>query len=962
MERIEFQERAVEQLLSQFKECWKQPQHQIPITLKAPTGSGKTYMTEKFICELSKQPDWVQDVAYVWITFSDDLAMQSRDKFMDYFSTSLPGRLLTIQDFQQGALHERDIIFLNWQKLVSRSAENRVLRRPDDDRNEKEQGFYFEDVVELTHAEGREFVMIIDESHKNVTEAAVRDVIGPINPKIILKVSATPESEPSYSDVQNHRAGFVEVLRQDVIDEGMIKRELVCQTEEDIIGRGDKDLDELLLDLAMERRGQLVSDINKFDMNVNPLVIIQLPNNTSVDTSDQTKEEVVTDYLTSHGVEPTRIAKWFTNEKKPTGLEDNNSQYDYLLFKMAAGTGWDCPRAQVLVMLRDIQSETFQTQTIGRIVRIPIRGVPGSEVFQTGYIYTNYSRKAVLAGDYKEPGNKPKVNVAENILGKDIIIDEFLQSEYMSRADYGDLGKSWEFQQCLIKTFNEHFEISAEDTPDVVKNKLKDNNLKIEPQLEQQIVINAKFKDLDQISFSSGDDLNREVSRHDVQKLFSKVCVDLLREQTDDDAKIANIARSFGTLKSALRLWFKSYAFREEEDDARYRIFLADVINKDSNSIFRQLVTKTLKNHYPMREENIKKRREEAEQQETNTFKILKVYAYSDDYEAVDMKRCLFKPFYIGKDYLGRDNELKFAEYLDNQDCIEWWMKNGDNGKDWLSIRYFNEDTQKKELFYPDWIYKKKDGTIGIWDTKGGQTAASRETKNKAEELQRHLKILNSHDRVGIRYEGGIVRKENAMWYCNSHEEYKYIQGSTDGWRNMNELFGNNQNKAKRTNVLSVINDDLKFIQFLPVYNLRAACGYFEENSNIPENEAEGWVDISESGIHVNQNMFVIYATGNSMLPNIKNGDMCVFELYGPNNGGSREGEIVLTECPDKDADTDCHYTIKKYHSEKRQVDGVLINEKIELIPLNNAYDVIELDKETNYRTIGVLKCVLKNK
>lgn len=791
MARIEYQERAVEDLLRQFKELWKQPQHQIPITLKAPTGSGKTYMTEKFICELSKQPDWVQDVTYVWITFSDDLAMQSRDKFMDYFPTSLPGRLLTIQDFQQGALHERDIIFLNWQKLVSRSAENRVLRRPDDDRNEKEQGFYFEDVVELTHAEGREFVMIIDESHKNVTDAAVRDVIGPVNPKIILKVSATPESEPSHSDVVNHRAGWYEVPRQDVIDEGMIKRELVCQTEEDIKGRGDKDLDELLLDLAMERRGQLVSDISKFGMDVNPLVIIQLPNNTSVDTSDQTKEEVVTDYLTSHGVEPTRIAKWFTNEKKPTGLEDNNSQYDYLLFKMAAGTGWDCPRAQVLVMLRDIQSETFQTQTIGRIVRIPVRGVPGSEVFQTGYIYTNYSRKAVLAGEYKEPGNKPKVNVAENVLGREIIIDELLQSEYMSRVDYGDLGKSWEFQQSLIKTFNEYFEITAKDEPDVVRNKLRGKNLEIEPRLEQQIVVNAKFKDLDQISFSSGDDLNREVSRHDVQKLFSKICVDLLRDQTDDNAKIANIARSFGTLKSSLRLWFKTYAFREEDDDARYRIFLADVINKDSNSIFRQLVTKTLKNHYPMREEYIRKRREEAERQNTTTFKIQKFYAYSDEYEDHEMKRCLFRPFYIGKDYPGRDNELKFAKYLDSQDCIEWWMKNGDSGKDWLSIRYFNEDTQRKELFYPDWIYKKTDGTIGIWDTKGGQTASSTETKNKAEELQRRLKILNGYNREGIQYEGGIVIESNSMWYYNNNDVYKYKHGSTEDWNNMNELFIN---------------------------------------------------------------------------------------------------------------------------------------------------------------------------
>ena len=790
MDRIEFQERAVVLLMHQFKVLWKQPQYQIPITLKAPTGSGKTYMTEKFICELTKQPDWVQDVAFVWITFSDDLAMQSRDKFKEYFPTSLPGRLLTIQDFQQGALRERDIIFLNWQKLVSRKAEDRKLRRPKDNREEKESGFYFEDVVELTHSEGREFVMIIDESHKNVTDAAMRDVIGPINPKIILKVSATPESEPTISDIMNDRAGWVEVQRQDVIDEGMIKRELICQTEEDIKSRGDKDLDELLLDLAIERRTLLVADISKFDMDVNPLVIIQLPNDSNVDTNDQTKEELVTEYLINHGVEPSRIAKWFTNEKKPSGLEDNNSPYDYLLFKMAAGTGWDCPRAQVLVMLRDIQSETFQTQTIGRIVRIPVRGVPGTEVFQTGYIYTNYSRKAVLEGDYKEPGNKPKVNVAENRLGKDIIIDESLKSEYMSRVDYGDLGKSWEFQKCLIDTFNEYFGITDDDMFDVVKDKLRAKNLQIEPHLKQQIVVNAKINDIEQISFdSNGEDLEREVSRNDVQKLFSKICVDLLREQNDEDAKIANIARSFGILKSALRMWFKLYAFKEEDDDARYRIFLADVIEKRENSIFRFLITKTLKKHFPMREEYVRKRREEAEQQETTTFKIQEVYAYSDEYEGLEMNRCLFKPFYIGKDYQGRDNELKFAEYLDSQECIEWWMKNGDSGKDWFSIRYFDETSQRKELFYPDWIYKKKDGTIGIWDTKGGQTASSKETKNKAEELQRHLKILNSHDREGIRYEGGIVRKENGMWYCNSRDEYVYRQGSTEGWKNMNEVF-----------------------------------------------------------------------------------------------------------------------------------------------------------------------------
>ena len=108
--------------------------------------------------------------------------------------------------------------------------------------------------------------------------------------------------------------------------------------------------------------------------------------------------------------------------------------------------------------------------------------------------------------------------------------------------------------------------------------------------------------------------------------------------------------------------------------------------------------------------------------------------------------------------------------------------------------------------------------------------------------------------------------------------------------------------------------------------------------------------------------MFVVHATGDSMLPKIKNGDLCVFELYGSSNAGSRNGEIVLTECPDKDSDTNCHYTIKTYHSEKRQnEDGTLVHTKIELVPLNKDYDVIELDEDTEYRTVGILKYVLSN-
>ncbi len=168
------------------------------------------------------------------------------------------------------------------------------------------------------------------------------------------------------------------------------------------------------------------------------------------------------------------------------------------------------------------------------------------------------------------------------------------------------------------------------------------------------------------------------------------------------------------------------------------------------------------------------------------------------------------------------------------------------------------------------------------------------------------------------------------------------------------------EKNTQKALVIPMVSQEEQYITHLPVYTIKAACGYFEDNSIIPENEEEGWVDIRGYGIKANRNMFIVHAAGNSMLPKIKDGDLCVFELYGPNNAGSRNGEIVLTECPSKDTDTDCHYTIKKYHSEFVQnEDGTLEHSKIELIPLNKDYDVIELDGETSYRTIGVLKCVI---
>lgn len=952
MKQIRFQIEAVDQLVNNVKTLWSLDERQIPIVLKAPTGSGKTYMTQKMICDLAEQPDWDREVAYVWITFSDDLAMQSKHKFDVYFPTSRHGRFLTIDDFCLGSLQKNDVLFINWQKLVSTKAEDRIYRRPENPDERHESRVYFEDFVENTHSKGIEIIFIIDECHLNVTEAANRDVISKLDPKVSIHVSATPPPEIVAKAAEYESNVFIK--HEDVVNQGLIKESIITQTKEDLDKYRGEDEDHVLLKLAIEKRKELKAEIEAFGKKVNPLVIIQLPNDDEalVEQVQPTKEQITKEYLISQGVKADRIASWFSGKAKPEGLERDDSEYEYLLFKTAAGTGWDCPRAQILVMFRDVKSETFGTQTIGRILRVPIMGEEVSKVFRNGYLYTNFSRKAVVEADYsKMGGNKPKTLISFNKKGKDYVIDPRLMTDSLSRVDYGDLGKSGDFQQCLFDTFNQYFGITEDDHfDDEVMDKLKVKGLNLNGDFMHEIISDAHFEDYDRIGvkLKEANGVVLECSKSDVQKLFSFTLVQILRAQTDNDCKVGNIVRSVPTLKSALRLWFKYYALRNEYEDKWYRIFLTDTVHKESSSLFRRLITDTLKAYHPLLEEQLRKRREENEKRQSHPFVLKKMYAYTEEHDELEEQKSLLHPFFLGKQYTGRKTEKAFAKYLDSQDTIEWWFKNGDSGNDWLAIRYFNEDRQEEALFYPDWVFRKTDGTVGIFDTKGGQTASSRETKNKAEALQRRIALLNENSLNC--YVGGIVIEANGTWYYNAHAEYSYRSGSTDGWNRMQDLFDDFK-------ILSSVPASDRFVHYLPLYSVRAACGYFEISE---QPEAEGWVDVSSLPFKPNEDMFIVHAKGDSMLPKIKDGDLCVFEHY---QGGSREGEIVLSQACEYFNEYGGKYTIKKYHSEKMvNEEGVEVHSKIELQPLNTKdFQFIEIpdNAETQYATIGILKYII---
>lgn len=156
-----------------------------------------------------------------------------------------------------------------------------------------------------------------------------------------------------------------------------------------------------------------------------------------------------------------------------------------------------------------------------------------------------------------------------------------------------------------------------------------------------------------------------------------------------------------------------------------------------------------------------------------------------------------------------------------------------------------------------------------------------------------------------------------------------------------------------------------RFTRYLPLYDVAIACGALVDEGvqSLGNNDVnmEGWIDVSDYGFTPNNQMFIVHAKGESMLPKIHPGDLCVFEIYGGlGNSGSRGAQIVLARQHGKDNDYNCQYTIKEYYSEKDPQTGR--NAKVELRPLNKdpQYKVINVEEgEGEIKILATLKKVL---
>ena len=364
MQLADFQLKAVADL----KDAMSKPKRDI--ILKSPTGSGKTIMLTHFMDDYCKS---IPNIVFIWFTpGSGDLEEQSKAK-MDKYIHNAQTKLLA--DVMTSGFCEGDCCFINWEKLTKSG--NNALK-------EGERKNFYEH-IETALENGLQFKIIIDESHHNDTGKA-NYIIRKFKADKVIRASATP------NNYNKDAVTFIEVDEADVIASGLIKKLLVINENFKRNEQVDNQVD-FLMTRALAKQRELTAAFRQQESNVNPLIIVQLPNSAKgellLDEVEMWFEKHQITY--ENGLLAVRLSNKKGECQRKENLDDienNEAQPIAIIIKQAVATGWDCPRAHILVKLRDNMGETFEIQTIGRIRRMPEAHHYNNSLLDCCYLYT----------------------------------------------------------------------------------------------------------------------------------------------------------------------------------------------------------------------------------------------------------------------------------------------------------------------------------------------------------------------------------------------------------------------------------------------------------------------------------------------------------------------------------------------------------------------------------------------
>lgn len=551
-----------------------------------------------------------------------------------------------------------------------------------------------------------------------------------IGPKVTIEVSATPHLKENMAEIEKVHLNRVK-------DEEMIKSEIIVNPEFLKIVTGSKSSDELVIEQALRKRQELSEMYKAENTNINPLVLIQLPDNKGKLLN---KKEDVVKILKKKKIEEEngKLAIWLSEDKSETlpNIEKSDNDVEVLIFKQAIALGWDCPRASILVIFRESKSFIFTIQTIGRIMRMPELKYYKEQELNKGFIFTNLASIEIT-----EEYAKDYISVYESKRNNQIYKDISLPSVYLKRQRE---------RTRLSGKFIEKFLKIAEEVKlekrIIVKALLATGN----------IVADGKIKDIDKSGeIEHKGILSLKLNEKELQEKFDNFIIQACSPYAPVD--------SSDRIKNAIYQFFKQKFKLDKYSPEIQKI----VLEKRNLREFTDTIN-LAKDRYKI--DIVNELSEKREIEKTEKWEIPILIGYNSKYRKEEKQKSIVKPYYFTDQ---SDPEKMFIEILDNSGKVIWWFKNGSS-----EIKYFAVMRTDGWTFYPDFIVQFKDGSIGIFDTKKGTTA--KEARERAEGLQEYIKEQN---KKGKKLWGGIVIEHYKSWRLNDQEKYEYDLNNLSKWK-----------------------------------------------------------------------------------------------------------------------------------------------------------------------------------
>ena len=354
-----------------------------PCLLRAPTGSGKTFVISQVLEKVSAE----RAVLWFWFVPFVTLVQQTLDALRANATSLAP---CSLSDGRNQEAHN-GMVLLSTAQAVARAQ----LRTQGYDADGDDDSRTLAAFVARARAQGLQIGLVVDEAHIGLDKNTEFGKFAKwLSADYLVMATATPKDNrlneflmhAGYS-AQEHFA----VSRDEVVQARLNKKYIQAV----VYNLGATmahitDLSRTVLRQSWQRNLKIQQDLTAAGIALTPLLLVQVAN------GDKTVDEAADDLMRLCGVPPEVIGRHSSDEPDPVMMAAiaNDPSKQVLIFKQSAGTGFDAPRAFVLASTKPVNDADFAMQFIGRVMRVarPVRDAFGhaAEIapdLNTAYVY-----------------------------------------------------------------------------------------------------------------------------------------------------------------------------------------------------------------------------------------------------------------------------------------------------------------------------------------------------------------------------------------------------------------------------------------------------------------------------------------------------------------------------------------------------------------------------------------------